>query len=150
MALSRVVSSTADWGTLPNFTTYFGTKLIGAEVTWYNNPKGSGTDLTEFKFKMIQNLYARMYTWWDETNRASANAAYSESVNDFKFYRGHHDMETGGVSTAITATSQTPGNYAPSDIVFWMQFKNPSTVSTAVPKYDGFWALAMSTITKNA
>ena len=63
-----VVSAASDWGTLPNFTTYFGTKLIGAEVTWYNNPNGTGTDLSEFKFKMIQNLYARMYTWWDETN----------------------------------------------------------------------------------
>ena len=136
-----VVSAASDWGTLPNFTTYFGTKLIGAEVTWYNNPNGTGTDLSEFKFKMIQNLYARMYTWWDETNSTSATYA----INDFKYYRGHHD--TGSTSTPLTATTQTPGNYAPADIVFWMQFKNPSTVSTAVPAYDGFWSLAVTEMT---
>ena len=71
MATSRVVSAVSDWGTLPNFTTYFGTKLLGAEVTRYNNPSGTGTDLSEFKFKMIQNLYSRMYTWWDDTNKAA-------------------------------------------------------------------------------
>ena len=136
MATSRVVSAVSDWGTLPNFTTYFGTKLLGAEVTWYNNPSGTSTDLSEFKFKMIQNLYSRMYTWWDDTNKA----ADSYAIDDFKYYRGHFDVRS--TSTPLTATTQTPGNYAPADIVFWMQFKNPSTVSTAVPKYDGFWTLA--------
>ena len=83
-----------------------------------------------------------MYTWWDETNKASGS--HPNAVADFKFFNGHHDIST---TTAVTETTQTPNNYAPSDIVFWMQFKNPSTVSTAVPKYDGFWSLAMSTIT---
>ena len=146
MATSRVVSAVSDWGTLPNFTSYFGTKLLGAEVTWYNNPSGSGTDLSELKFKMVQNLHARMYTWWDETNRADATGTYPNAVEDFKFFRGHHDIASNG-STANTSATQTPNDYAPADLVFWMQFKNPSTVSTAVPKYDGFWSLAYTTVT---
>ena len=84
MAVSTTDAST--WGTLPNFTTYFGTKLLGAEVTWYNNPSGPTTDKTDFKFKMVQNLYSRMYTWWDD----GAKASLTEAIDDFKFYRGHH------------------------------------------------------------
>ena len=109
-----MVTSTSDWPTLPNFTTYFGTKLLGAEVTWYNNPNGSSTDLSELKFKMIQNLHSRMYTWWDYTNRATNTYA----TNDFKFYRGHFALDLDG--SPLTAATQTPADYAPADIVFWM------------------------------
>lgn len=62
---------TDTWKDLPKFTTYFGTALHGAEITWYNNPNASGdkiTDKTNLKIEIVQNLHSFLYTWWDKTN----------------------------------------------------------------------------------
>ena len=56
---------------MPHFTTYFGTQLYGAEITWYNNPEASGDkidDKNELKIKFVQNLHAFVYTWWEAAN----------------------------------------------------------------------------------
>jgi len=136
------------------FTSYFGTKLHGAEITWANNPNGAGVagvggvkegaalvDKTELKIIYKQILTSRLYTW------------YSSKVTEDRF-RGTWDMNTAspkqsGSGTVVAsgnnysiaeATSKMPQDAAPSDIVFHMQLKNP--VSNDLPAYDGFYALA--------
>lgn len=47
---------TDPWATVLDysFTTYFGTALHGASITWYNNPAGTGntaTDASELKLE---------------------------------------------------------------------------------------------------
>ena len=130
------------------FTSYFGTKLHGAEITWANNPNGTGVDKDELKIIYKQILTSRLYTW------------YSSAMTADKF-RGTWDMNTalpvqsgsGTVKATAGATLADPSTYsidqvsakvpqdaAPSDIVFHMQLKNP--VSNDLPAYDGFYALA--------
>ncbi len=61
----------SNWSTLPNFTTIFGSTLHGAEITWYNNPSASGTNLadkTNLHIKFTQNLQSLLYTWYDPDN----------------------------------------------------------------------------------
>lgn len=38
---------TTTWSELPHFTSYFGTALHGAEITWYNNPVATGTKIQD-------------------------------------------------------------------------------------------------------
>lgn len=133
------------------FTSYFGTKLHGAEITWANNPNGAGdsgvdpggklVDKNELKIIYKQILTSRLYTW------------YSSAMTDDKF-RGTWDMNTAlpvefGSGIVVVATNKysitqvsgkVPQDAAPSDIVFHMQLKNP--VSNELPAYDGFYALA--------
>ena len=130
------------------FTSYFGTKLHGAEITWANNPNGTGVDKDELKIIYKQILTSRLYTW------------YSSAMTADKI-RGTWDMNTalpvqsgsGTVKATAGATLADPSTYsidqvsakvpqdaAPSDIVFHMQLKNP--VSNDLPAYDGFYALA--------
>ena len=131
------------------FTTYFGTKLHGAEVTWANNPTGTGTDKTELKIIYKQILTSRLYIWYS-----------SKMTEDARYFKGTWDMNTAGtVSQSGTGTVVASGNdysiaqvagklpqdAAPSDLVFHMQFKNP--VTTSLPAYDGFYALATTTVT---
>jgi hypothetical protein len=138
------------------FTTYFGTKLHGAEVTWANNPTGTGTDKTELKIIYKQILTSRLYIWYS-----------SKMTEDVRYFKGTWDMNTAGtVSQSGTGTvlaaantvdntkndytiaqdaTKTPQGAAPSDLVFHMQFKNP--VTTSLPAYDGFYALATTKVT---
>ena len=136
------------------FTSYFGTKLHGAEITWANNPNGKGVegvdgvkaggslvDKNELKIIYKQILTSRLYTW------------YSSAMTEDRF-RGTWDMNTAipvqsGSGTVVVATNKysidqvsakVPQDAAPSDIVFHMQLKNP--VSNDLPAYDGFYALA--------
>lgn len=53
-----------------SFTSYFGTKLHGAEITWYNNPDATvtATDASELKMSILMNMYSRQYIWWDSTD----------------------------------------------------------------------------------
>ena len=50
----------ADTATLKSFTTYFGTNLHGAQITWYNNPdSGTASEVEELKMHIIYNMYSR-------------------------------------------------------------------------------------------
>ena len=80
------------------FTTYFGTKLHGAEVTWANNPNGAGVagtggvlagasllDKTELKIIYKQILTSRLYIWYS-----------SKMTEDVRYFKGTWDMNTAG------------------------------------------------------
>ena len=134
--------ATTNWSTLPNFTTYFGTVLHGAEVTWYNNPAASGTAIDDKDFlhiKFTQNLHAFAYTWWDSAN--TLDAAWF--VGNFKLEAGQGTtiaaLDAGGVAIANTWTNTlvtAAPNVGVQDIVFAMQFTNP--IAGATPARDGF------------
>ena len=63
----------ADSTTLLSFTSYFGTNLHGAEITWYNNPaSGTASDVDELKMKIVYNMYSRQYVWYDSTDSDDA------------------------------------------------------------------------------
>lgn len=38
---------TDTWAALPKFSTYFGSALHGATITWYNNPTASGDKIND-------------------------------------------------------------------------------------------------------
>ncbi len=89
------------WSDLPNFTTIFGSKLHGAEVTWYNNPSASGTklaDKTNLHIKFTQNLYSLMYTWYDPDN-----------VSDAKWFKGNFSLKA-AVGETVTLANDASGN----------------------------------------
>jgi len=132
----------SNWSTLPNFTTYFGTVLHGAEVTWYNNPVASGTTIADKDYlhiKFTQNLHAFAYTWWDSAN--TLDAAWF--VGNFKVEAGQgttiNALDALG-ATVLTEYTNAVVSAAPNvgvqDIVFAMQFTNP--IASATPVRDGF------------
>ena len=134
------------WAALPNFTTYFGTKLNGSEVTWYNDPSGTSTDKSELKIQWVQNLQSRLYVWYDSSITADSN-----------FFTGTFDIRDNPTTVTKTGTGATEtytgvvdgasvpiGGASAADTVFHMQFTNP--VSGASVPYDAFYALATTSV----
>lgn len=137
----------ADWaGTkaLSSFTSYFGTSINGAEITWYNDPSGdaASTDKTELKIEWVQKLQSQLYIYWSN-DPANSDADYftgTWAINDAGVFTAATNDYT---MTAVDLTS--PVNHAKADIIWQMQFKNP--VTTDAVQYDGFFAAAKSTVT---
>ena len=122
----------ADIANIKSFTTTFGTVLHGSQITWYNNPEATdaaSTDITEMKFMWVQNLYTRIYTFYD-------------SGGSDDWYVGHFDVT--GLSGAYA-----PGEAAAdelSNIVFHIQFTNP--VANDTPVLDGYRKMATFSMTE--
>lgn len=136
------------WAALPHFTTYFGTALHGAEITWYNDPSASGANIANknnLKVEIVQNLHSFLYTWWDKTN-----------TDDLAWFAGQYAFEvvdpilnksngSGGFLTNIwigkeASADATQDRAAPTDLVFGLWFDNP--VASALPKKDGVYTTA--------
>lgn len=129
------------WSSLDSFTTIFGTKINGSEITWYNDATSTAEAGTELKFHWKQNLFSAMYTWYD-----------SADLEDAQFFLGHYDYNALTGATAYVADDDTSATIIPSyftgDILFYMQIANP--VTSATPAYDGFWHLAKTSIDMDA
>ena len=134
------------WQDMPKFSSYFGTALHGATITWYNDPAASGK-LIDYKnymhIEFEQNLFSYAYIWYD-----------ADDVKDVKWFKGNYAYKQ--VSPAVTLYEAVTGNptdfhavevatapfITPSDLVFGLQFDNPVTGGT--PAKDGV-VVAMST-----
>ena len=118
-----------------SFTTYFGTKLHGAEITWYNNPDSTtASEADELKMEILMNMYSRQYVWWDATNS-----------DDAAWFTGQTDTDGLTSPATITAAATAIADVGDSDIIFHMQVTNP--VSTATPTYDGVYAAMTHVVT---
>ena len=42
------------WLALPNFSSYFGTALHGATITWYNDPNASGATIDNKNYLHVE------------------------------------------------------------------------------------------------
>ena len=118
-----------------SFTSYFGTDLHGAQITWYNNPASdTASDADDLKMAITYNLQSRQYIWYA-----------SDNSNDATWFVGQHDYKdlTSGdpISTGVTDFAGLDN----SDIIFHMQITNP--VSSATVTYDGFYTAATHEIT---
>ena len=130
-----------------SFTSYFGTKLHGAEITWYNDPTASDTDQTELKIEYKQYLMSTLYALWDSTNTNDSAWFEGQWALDSDFTCDSGALSTGDCTFDRSAFGNTAAgvDVANWEYIFHMQIANP--VASASPDYDGFYAIAGQTIT---
>ena len=129
MALAWITAAKADTNVQSTFTSYFGSKINGAEVQWWNSPDSeTAADAAEMRFKITQNLHTRQFTYWSSGDTDDAKIIYGDS----NYYQSAADVSPWDLAarttayTAVTAStlldwSSADIGYTKEDNVFHLQ-----------------------------
>ena len=130
MALAWITAAKAGTNdSQATFTSYFGSKINGAEVQWWNSPDSeTAADAAEMRFKITQNLHTRQFTYWSSNDTDDAKIIYGDS----NYYQSAADVSPWDLAarttayTAVTAStlldwSSADIGYTKEDNVFHLQ-----------------------------
>ena len=129
MALAWITAVKADPTVQSTFTSYFGSKINGAEVQWWNSPDSeTAADAAEMRFKITQNLHTRQFTYWSSGDADDAKIIYGDS----NYYQSAADVDPWDLAarttayTAVTASTLLDSasadiGYTKEDNVFHLQ-----------------------------
>ena len=130
MALAWITAAKAGTNdSQATFTSYFGSKINGAEVQWWNSPdSATAADQDEMRFKITQNLHTRQFTYWSSGDADDAKIIYGDS----NYYQSAADVSPWDLTarttayTAVTASTLLDSGsvdigYTKEDNVFHLQ-----------------------------